>query len=76
MSKVLFVCAMCVAMVGGIAAQTAQAPAVVLNVGDQAPDFTPDGRIAFIDKEVGKRVATAGPDVVAKLTELKARKKS
>ena len=182
MSKFLLVCAMCVAMAGGIMAQTAQAPAVVLNVGDQAPDFTlpgtdgkthklsdyrgkhvvlawypaaftggctaecksfheagpqikafdvayfmastdaadrnkefaismqadfpllsdpekkvsaaygvlgasgratrwtfyiaPDGKIAFIDKEVGKRVATAGQDVVAKLGELKARKKS
>jgi peroxiredoxin Q/BCP len=182
MSKFWLVCAMCVAMAGGVMAQTAQAPTVVLNVGDQAPDFTlpgtdgkshklsdykgkhvvlawypaaftggctaecksfaeagpqikafdvayfmastdpadrnkefatsmqadfpllsdpdtkvaaaygvlgpkgratrwtfyiaPDGKIAFIDKEVGKRVATAGPDVVAKLTELKARKKS
>jgi peroxiredoxin Q/BCP len=51
----------------------------VLNKSGRATRWTfyigPDGRIAFIDKEVQKRVNTAGPDVVAKLTELKARKK-
>ena len=181
MSKLLLVCAVCVAMAGGLAAQSAQPAPVVLNVGDQAPDFSlpgtdgkthklsdyrgkhvvlawypaaftggctaecksfheagpqikaydvayfmastdaadrnkefavsmqadfpllsdpekkiaaaygvlnprgtatrwtfylgPDGKIAFLDTDVGKRVATAGPDVVAKLAELGAKKK-
>ena len=51
----------------------------VLNKSGRATRWTfyiaPDGRIAFIDKEVQKRVNTAGPDVVARLTELKARRK-
>jgi peroxiredoxin Q/BCP len=51
----------------------------VLGASGRATRWTfyiaPDGKIAFIDKEVGKRTTTAGPDVVAKLAELGAKKK-
>ena len=62
MSKFLLVCAMCVAMAGGLAGQAAQAPAVVLNVGDQAPEFSmpgSDGKIHKLSDYKGKHVVVA-----------------
>ncbi len=63
MSKLLLVCAMCVAMAGGLAAQSAQpTQPVVLNVGDQAPDFTlpgTDGKTHKLSDYKGKHVVLA-----------------
>ena len=62
MSKLLLVCVVCVAMAGGLAAQSAQPAPVVLNVGDQAPDFSlpgTDGKTHKLSEYRGKHVVLA-----------------
>jgi peroxiredoxin Q/BCP len=62
MSKLLLVCAVAVAMAGGLAAQSAQPAPVVLNVGDQAPEFSlpgTDGKTHKLSDYRGKHVVLA-----------------
>jgi peroxiredoxin Q/BCP len=63
MPKLLFVSAICVAMAGLATAQTpAPAPAVQLNVGDKAPEFSlpgTDGKTHKLSDYAGKHVVVA-----------------